>query len=320
MSQLNITCPHCGFSKNIDQQRIPPGVKTIKCPKCQQSFAFEPNQETASSIELAEIQPRQELPPASSQAQTTNGGGDGEYSKPFRFCSSCGQKIQLDAENCPKCGARRAPSSNAVSKVGLLLITFFFGGLGGHRFYQKKYLLGMLYLLFFWAYIPSLVAFIEFIIYATKSEAELQQKYPESSNGAIVAVALVFFGIAIIGILAAIAIPQFASYREKAFNAVARNDLNACKDQVEAYYAAYRVHPTKAGQMQCQASKDVALFYLVSGPDAYQLISFHDHGKKAFLLESSGVEIAENTKDEIEQQLEKKFGSSALARSFHFME
>lgn len=131
MSQLNITCPHCGFSKNIDQQRIPPGVKTIKCPKCQQSFAFEPNQETASSIELAEIQPRQELPPASSQAQTTNGGGDGEYSKPFRFCSSCGQKIQLDAENCPKCGARRAPSSNAVSKVGLLLITFFFGGLGG---------------------------------------------------------------------------------------------------------------------------------------------------------------------------------------------
>jgi prepilin-type N-terminal cleavage/methylation domain-containing protein len=43
--------------------------------------------------------------------------------------------------------------------------------------------------------------------------------------------------VAIIGILAAIAIPQFASYREKAFNSAGQTDLRNTRIQVEAYYA-----------------------------------------------------------------------------------
>ena len=49
--------------------------------------------------------------------------------------------------------------------------------------------------------------------------------------------------IAIIGILAAIAIPQFASYRQKAYNAAALSDLKTVKTTLEAYYAEHFVYP-----------------------------------------------------------------------------
>jgi type II secretion system protein G len=42
--------------------------------------------------------------------------------------------------------------------------------------------------------------------------------------------------VAIIGILAAIAIPQFASYRAKAFDAAAQSDLKTVKTELEGYY------------------------------------------------------------------------------------
>jgi len=43
--------------------------------------------------------------------------------------------------------------------------------------------------------------------------------------------------VAIIGILAAIAIPQFASYRQKAFNSAAQSDLRNTKTNLESFYA-----------------------------------------------------------------------------------
>jgi prepilin-type N-terminal cleavage/methylation domain-containing protein len=43
--------------------------------------------------------------------------------------------------------------------------------------------------------------------------------------------------VAIIGILAAIAIPQFASYRKKAFDSTAQSDLKNMKTNLESYYA-----------------------------------------------------------------------------------
>jgi type II secretion system protein G len=42
--------------------------------------------------------------------------------------------------------------------------------------------------------------------------------------------------VAIIGILAAIAIPQFASYRQKAFDSAAQSDLRTVKTNLEGYY------------------------------------------------------------------------------------
>ena len=51
MSSIIITCPHCSFSKEIDRQQIPAGLKKIKCPKCKEAFELEPDTETISMQE-----------------------------------------------------------------------------------------------------------------------------------------------------------------------------------------------------------------------------------------------------------------------------
>jgi type IV pilus assembly protein PilA len=48
--------------------------------------------------------------------------------------------------------------------------------------------------------------------------------------------------VAIIGILAAIAIPQFASYRQRGFDARANSDLRNAATSEEAYFATYQLY------------------------------------------------------------------------------
>jgi type IV pilus assembly protein PilA len=50
--------------------------------------------------------------------------------------------------------------------------------------------------------------------------------------------------VAIIGILAAIAIPQFSAYRSKAYNSAAQSDLRNFKTQMESVYADNQMYPT----------------------------------------------------------------------------
>ncbi|NTV48351.1 MAG: prepilin-type N-terminal cleavage/methylation domain-containing protein [Geobacteraceae bacterium] len=49
--------------------------------------------------------------------------------------------------------------------------------------------------------------------------------------------------VAIIGILAAIAIPQFSAYRAKAYNSAATSDLKNGKTSLETYYTEYQTYP-----------------------------------------------------------------------------
>jgi len=49
--------------------------------------------------------------------------------------------------------------------------------------------------------------------------------------------------VAIIGILAAIAIPQFSSYRAKAYNSAAQSDLRNFKTQMESAYIDDQQYP-----------------------------------------------------------------------------
>ncbi len=49
--------------------------------------------------------------------------------------------------------------------------------------------------------------------------------------------------VAIIGILAAIAIPQFSAYRQKAYNSAANSDVKNLKTGFEAYMADTQQYP-----------------------------------------------------------------------------
>lgn len=63
------------------------------------------------------------------------------------------------------------------SRVTAALLAFFLGAFGAHKFYLGDSGKGILYLLFFWTYIPALIAFVEAIIYLTMDEAEFQRRY-----------------------------------------------------------------------------------------------------------------------------------------------
>ena len=50
--------------------------------------------------------------------------------------------------------------------------------------------------------------------------------------------------VAIIGILAAIAIPQFSKYRQRAYNSAALNDVRNTRTDLEGYFAEWTMYPT----------------------------------------------------------------------------
>jgi TM2 domain-containing membrane protein YozV/transcription elongation factor Elf1 len=328
MDFITITCPHCGYSKSVARGLIPKGAKSTTCPKCRQSFLLADTPESRSA----------EQESAWTFHAGAGAGGAGDATPPARetaadpagnhaiggevkFCPTCGQKLHVKAEICSKCGVRVAPAAGAVSKVALLLITFFLGGIGAHKFYQKKYLAGVLYLLFCWTYIPGLIALVEFIIYACKSEEELQQKYPDAGGaGVVLAILVPFFALAVIGILAAIAIPQFAAYRQKAANVSANQALRSCKVRAEAYFADRGAYPTAAGQLQCDTPARVSLYYLSLGPEEYQIIGYHNHGDKAYVSENASDDISVHDKEAIEAELAEKYGAENLGEAFHFVE
>jgi TM2 domain-containing membrane protein YozV len=63
------------------------------------------------------------------------------------------------------------------SKVTAGILAILLGGFGVHKFYLGKVGMGILYLVFCWTTIPSIIGLIEGIIYLTKTEEEFQRKY-----------------------------------------------------------------------------------------------------------------------------------------------
>lgn len=70
---------------------------------------------------------------------------------------------------------------NAVKKnpTTAVLLALFLGGLGIHKFYLGQTGLGVLYLIFCWTYIPSLIALIEAFVIAGQVGKYNQQKAME---------------------------------------------------------------------------------------------------------------------------------------------
>lgn len=63
------------------------------------------------------------------------------------------------------------------SKGTAILLCFFLGGFGAHKFYLGQTGAGVVYLLFCWTFIPAIIAFIEMIILICMSEQDFNAKY-----------------------------------------------------------------------------------------------------------------------------------------------
>jgi TM2 domain-containing membrane protein YozV len=109
-------------------------------------------------------------------------------------CPYCAEVIAAAAKKCKHCGEfldetlqyARMPTSrstdlsvapNGKTKVAAGLLAIFLGGIGMHKFYLGRVGQGIVYFLFCWTFIPSLIGFIEGIIYLTMSEQAFAEKY-----------------------------------------------------------------------------------------------------------------------------------------------
>jgi TM2 domain-containing membrane protein YozV len=114
-----------------------------------------------------------------------------------KHCYACASVLDMRAELCPRCGVRQpvvpgmphgqlaiasvpvmSPATTSKSKTAAILFAFFLGGIGIHKFYLGQVASGIVYLLFFWTFIPAFIAFIEFIVLLTMSEDTFARRYP----------------------------------------------------------------------------------------------------------------------------------------------
>lgn len=58
-----------------------------------------------------------------------------------------------------------------------ILLAFFLGGFGAHKFYLGQTVWGILYLLFFWTFIPAFIALIEFFILLLTSDESFNLRF-----------------------------------------------------------------------------------------------------------------------------------------------
>jgi TM2 domain-containing membrane protein YozV len=91
------------------------------------------------------------------------------------FCRGCGKEIHDTALACPHCGAQQLIAPRK-SKVVAGVLALLLGGLGVHRFYLGQWW-GVFYLLFCWTFIPSIVSFIEGIVFLVTDDATWNAKY-----------------------------------------------------------------------------------------------------------------------------------------------
>jgi len=74
--------------------------------------------------------------------------------------------------------------------------------------------------------------------------------------------------VAIIGILAAIAIPQFAAYRNQSFCSRTESDVNNAMLAAEAYYTQWQVYPADVATAGFTDSPQVTVTYSAGPPFA----------------------------------------------------
>ncbi|MCX7047707.1 MAG: TM2 domain-containing protein [Candidatus Sumerlaeota bacterium] len=108
-----------------------------------------------------------------------------------KFCSNCGAATDPSQVVCIKCGSGLAPivAKGKKDKTAAGLLAIFLGYFGIHKFYLGYTTEGIVFLVItlltcgWGGLIAWPVAFIEGIIYLTKSDEEFDQTYVQAKRG-----------------------------------------------------------------------------------------------------------------------------------------
>lgn len=162
-----------------------------------------------------------------------------------------------------------------------------------------------------WLLIVIFVPVLGVILYYLIGRGQKLSSSPSISNDAptqpakvstkkiVLAVVLGFLllGGGTIGIVAAIAVPQFTEYRMKGYNASASSDLKNAKTGCESYFADNNRYPESARDIQMNADPNVVLEYRVvkrsenGEVEGYELHTYHKDGDKEFINSSEETQI-----------------------------
>ncbi|MEW6668798.1 MAG: prepilin-type N-terminal cleavage/methylation domain-containing protein [Thermodesulfobacteriota bacterium] len=102
--------------------------------------------------------------------------------------------------------------------------------------------------------------------------------------------------IAIIGILAAIAIPQFSAYRVRSYNSAANADLRNAATAQEAYFVDAQSYATNlsnitGSQYGLFTSQNVTVTVAGASTSGYTMSSYHSSGDKTWSIAGPGGSV-----------------------------
>ena len=103
--------------------------------------------------------------------------------------------------------------------------------------------------------------------------------------------------IAIIGILAAIAIPQFSAYRQRSYNSAAQSDRRNATVAQEAYFVDFSTYADTSAKLMGDTwgflgtSTDVTLTISSTDETGYKMEARHAAGNKTFVIRGPGGTI-----------------------------
>ncbi|HNY30073.1 MAG TPA: TM2 domain-containing protein [Fibrobacteria bacterium] len=211
------------------------------------------------------------------------------------------------------------PAAPGVDKTALVLITLFLGGVGGHKFFLRKYFQGLLYALFCWTLIPGLISLVELVVYLSKSQSEIDARYP-GVKGNPAAVALALGGgsmlLVVAGIVAALAIPRFLGATDKAKASECKPVLKQIATLEEVFYQEHEHYTTNIDSLGFEPPENASFEYRieVDSPDRF-------HAKATLLRALGKAQPGEEVIYTLDNGLEAKgeLGKllTAPSRTFH---
>jgi len=107
-----------------------------------------------------------------------------------------------------------------------------------------------------------------------------------------------FFGIAFIGIISAVAIPQFSEYRTRGYNSAAISDLKNAKTYAEAYFTDNSKYPDSLEKAKFTPATGITIEYTKNNDKSFMILSVHKNGTKLYMTTSEDLGIYQRDKND----------------------